>query len=747
MPLRAQIPLSKSVNCQTCSFSTTSTPFLYQTKTLEAHSWDAKCKNPLRRPHKGHRTFCSTTRNSAQADDAPLQDPIPSKNTSDLLLSVPAKYRIGVPGQNRPKVKLPIPHGDTEISWQKRLIDRICSQLSRLPNDRYSDDERYRNYKRGSDAYEEIACLFESAIKEAERQEERMIEQMRINRRNYWLKPPPLRAIDVSHELGKMSRRALPAPVPRRGMIDASSNLAKVPDHALPPKEPLREIIDGSRNLDTSVPFKDTSSLVVDEFQVERRYHEENFMRELERAQTDDAVWSILETKVFSLIRTVEKRNEDDDKTDSKPATPKKVRRRKGRLEEDKSQPVSPEAEVEPTLKKPRRRKGQPEPKQTGPVPLEAEAEVTFQSPPPTSSLSLVTQPSPALISPDAISSIIQHNYGRYCLKALQVLRQEFPASLYALMILPTIKQLGSISYVLGATSGLYNELLHLKWTEYADIHGMADILEEMRNQGVQQDRITAAVIRVVECEREAQLNNNEDDDNAEEDWIIDEDEDEDQAEEEQRRRQQRHYTAAQPNNHNNTATAAWWKLRHIQEGWTRLTENFRAAERLTEKQRIRSAQDERDLREVEEAEAELDAKVSLSEAKEAELDAKASRSEAKEVDGNGSGNGNGGTWSFIRRVKAHAAERLTENQRLRSAEDERDFRGVEEAEAELDAKMSRSEVKEVDGNGNGNGNGNGGTRSFIRRVKGRRRAEVAIAGGGGLGSGMGRRNHRIPIF
>lgn len=652
------MPLTKSVASQACTFSTSPTPFLYQTKTLEGHSWDAKCQNPLRRPHKGHRSFHSTSRNSAQANDTPLHDPIPSENTSKILLSVPAKYRIRVPGQNRLKVDPPIFPSDGQISRQMRLIDQICSELSHLSDSRYSkDDHGDERSGRRLDAYEEIVKLFERAIREVELQEERTVKRLRMIRSQYWTNTHSLRAIDVSQELGQMTRRALPAREPWPGMIDPSRNLAKFPHRALRPRESLQElaggsslqeIADGSRNEDTSVLIEDTSVLVedtsvpvedtfrlaVDEFDLERRYHEERFMRELERAQTDDAVWSVLETKVFSLIRAVEKRNEDkasqqDDKTKSKLATPKKVRHRKG----------------------------QPKQKQIGPVVLEAEAEVSFQSPPPTSSLAPVTQPSPASISPDAISSIINHNYGRYCLKALQVLRKEFPASLYTLMILPTIKTLGSISYVLGATSGLYNELLHLKWTEYADLHGMADILEEMRNQGVQQDRVTAAVIRMVEREREAQLKHNEDDEDVENDWIIDEhedadvdadededkDTDEDETGEEQRQHQ-RHPTAARPktnisNNNNNTATATWWKLRHVQEGWIRLMENFYAAEQMSEQQRLRSAQDERDLRALEEAEAEVDAKVSWP--------------KEKVVDGDG------GTPSLFRRVLARRTEEI----------------------------------------------------------------------------------------
>ena len=579
MSLRAQLPLSKSVTSQASTFSTSLTPFLYQTKTLEGQSWDAKFQKPLCRPHTGHRSFCLTSRKSAQANDTPLHNPNSLENTSNVLLRVPPQYRIRVPVSRHKKSEPLVPPNADKIAWQRSLIDKICLEIS---GEQYNepDDEIYEPRL---NAYEEIAKIFEAAILEVRLRGVQSAKRMKKNRHLYFSNPPQ-RAISVSRDLGKFSRAALR------------------------PKEPLRGITDVSRDLATKMPSEETSGLAVDGFQVERQIHEECFMRELERAQTDDAVWSILETQVFSLIKTIEKRNEKeaglrDDGTGSKRVASKKPRRRKGQPEQEETHPVPLEVEDGTSKqddqagsklamsKKPRRMKGQPE-------------SIETSSPPPSSSLFIVPQPSPVTIAPEAVSSIVQLNYGRYCLKALQLLRREFPASLYALMILPTIKQLGPISYVLGATSGLYNELLYLKWTAYADLHGMADILEEMRNQGVQQDRVTTAVIRLVEREREAQLNSNEVDENIGEDW-----EKEEEVEEEQKH--QRHHIDIQPGN--NTAAAAWWKLRQVQEGWIRLLDNFHAAERLTEEQRLREAQGEQVMRAVEEAEAKLDARASWS--------------------------------------------------------------------------------------------------------------------------------------
>lgn len=572
MSLRAQIPLSKSVTSQASIFSSSLTPFLYQTKTLEGQSWDAKFQNPLCRPHRGHRSFFSISRNSAQASDTPLHSPNSSEHTSNVLLSVPPEYRIRVPVSRHKKTTDPaVPPNTYEPAWQRRLINKICSGFSHGSHGKKAHEIYDPTYESGFNAHEEINKIFEAAILEVQRRGEQSAQRMKLNRRLYYFNPPP-QAIDVSRDLGKISRRALP------------------------PREGLRGITD---------EFRETHSLAIDGFQAERQIHEEYFMRGLERAQTDDAVWSILETQVFSLIQSTEKRNgkeagKRDDGTGSKRVAPKKPRSKKGQSEQEEPHPVPPEVEDGAskqddeagfklaTPKEPRRSKEQSESIETS-LPLLS------------SSLFVVPQPSSVKFTPEAMSSIVQHNYGRYCLKALQLLRREFPASLYAHMILPTIKQLGPISHVLGVTSGLYNELLYLKWTAYADLHGMADILEEMRTQGIQQDNVTTAVIRLVEREREAQLNGIEVDETAKEDG----------GEKEEEHKHLQHLIGIRPKP--NTAAAAWWKLGHVQEGWLRLQDSFHAAEMLMEEQRLREEQSEQVMRAVRLAEKKLEANASWS--------------------------------------------------------------------------------------------------------------------------------------
>lgn len=96
----------------------------------------------------------------------------------------------------------------------------------------------------------------------------------------------------------------------------------------------------------------------------------------------------------------------------------------------------------------------------------------------------------------DNLLSILNRNYGEYCLHALRLFRRKYPTSFYAPSVLSTIKQRGPISYVLGVSTDIYNETLFLKWTQYSDLQGMADMMEEMHNQGIESNEVTVALIK-----------------------------------------------------------------------------------------------------------------------------------------------------------------------------------------------------------------------------------------------------------
>lgn len=98
--------------------------------------------------------------------------------------------------------------------------------------------------------------------------------------------------------------------------------------------------------------------------------------------------------------------------------------------------------------------------------------------------------------------SILHRNYAEYCLHGLRLFRKKYPTSFYGPHVLSTIKRRGPISYVLGVSTELYNELLFLKWTQYSDLHGMADLIEEMLNQGIETNEVTIALIKGIAQQR-----------------------------------------------------------------------------------------------------------------------------------------------------------------------------------------------------------------------------------------------------
>lgn len=88
-------------------------------------------------------------------------------------------------------------------------------------------------------------------------------------------------------------------------------------------------------------------------------------------------------------------------------------------------------------------------------------------------------------------------------------LRRTFPTSPYCMNMLPTVKRLGSISHVLAASVELYNEILFLQWKEYSDLHGMADLILEMGDQGIEGDEVTLKILTMVQyARRTAKLEN-----------------------------------------------------------------------------------------------------------------------------------------------------------------------------------------------------------------------------------------------
>ncbi|CAK7207577.1 hypothetical protein SEUCBS139899_010387 [Sporothrix eucalyptigena] len=68
-----------------------------------------------------------------------------------------------------------------------------------------------------------------------------------------------------------------------------------------------------------------------------------------------------------------------------------------------------------------------------------------------------------------------------------------------ALAVIPRMKQLGLASYVLGASTPLYNHLMHIRWRRQGDAPAVFVLLEEMRRAGLPFNDATLAIVKSIE--------------------------------------------------------------------------------------------------------------------------------------------------------------------------------------------------------------------------------------------------------
>ena len=173
----------------------------------------------------------------------------------------------------------------------------------------------------------------------------------------------------------------------------------------------------------------------------------------LARAGTDAEIWRVLEDEVFStVVRFQEWLKAEEEENDR---VSKKAAKKKGR---------------------------------SG-IASDVGSEVTDPKTPPATRT--MTEQVPLL-------AILETNYAAHCLYAIRLLRKYFRNSPYAMSLLPKIKSLGPISYVLGTSTDLYNELMFIKWREYSDLYGISVLGTEMRNRGLPVNQMTLEVLRAV---------------------------------------------------------------------------------------------------------------------------------------------------------------------------------------------------------------------------------------------------------
>ena len=252
----------------------------------------------------------------------------------------------------------------------------------------------------------------------------------------------------------------------------------------------------GTKRLKRGKPFSSSDSTATYEQQAQMAEQQAiiekrariNLVRindKLENTQTDVEIWRVLEGEVFSKMRALNARFEADEKERRKAVASQNQKAKKKKSKKTQEDKLK-KAEKEEKIGKEEAMEAEKEPDT-----ISSEDAPTDQSLL-SASTAVIPTPAPNPIHPLQIATPI---YGPSLLHAARLYRTRFPRSPYALSLLSKIKEYGPFSYVLGASTALYNELLYLTWVHYRDLDGCAQLVEEMVARGLQIDRRTVAVI------------------------------------------------------------------------------------------------------------------------------------------------------------------------------------------------------------------------------------------------------------
>ena len=245
----------------------------------------------------------------------------------------------------------------------------------------------------------------------------------------------------------------------------------------------------------------------------------------LRNAQTDVELWQILENEVFGLVHELNARIRKAEKTNQ--TKPRKATKARTAL--------------------------------TSPPPSEENENLTHKLA--TGKTHIYPPMLPASLPPTILLSILQTEYPVYLYKTLRVLQVSFPTSPFALRVLPTVRRLGRISYILGTSTKLYNRTLLSMWKQEGNLHAIADLLNEMYKMGVETDQVTLAFLTGLKQIRKNALAG-----------------------------------------HNGIWTKNWWSMGSEQEGWQRIAQGL---ERCREEAMAQEAEMSREEKELDDKEQE----------------------------------------------------------------------------------------------------------------------------------------------
>lgn len=89
--------------------------------------------------------------------------------------------------------------------------------------------------------------------------------------------------------------------------------------------------------------------------------------------------------------------------------------------------------------------------------------------------------------------------YPMLLFEGVHLLNTKFPRpSPYIFHVLPRVKDLGLMSYVLGVSTSFYNQLMNILWERYGDAVGALNTMEEMRHAGLFFDQQSQKIVRSI---------------------------------------------------------------------------------------------------------------------------------------------------------------------------------------------------------------------------------------------------------
>ena len=415
-------------------------PFLYQTRTLQL-------SDPIstRKPHP----IQAGSRQISTSQIHKAYEPIPFENSTHTR-QIPNTDFSGIPRRTRES---------TITAPEKRAFERLFAEIisnsaTKLDSQNPDpfDDDFNNEIDSESDLHDDLNAIFEEAIRKDELVKEAISRRVK-------------KAADAEdYEL--RSGRELPRALDRFLKLDYE----RFPPSLRMAATKASEILMQQREQQVGLNFKRVPGVgkmiktlipgdpePMTEYEqrlaIAQKENEDKVIRLLDAAESDVQIWTMLEQHVFSAIKKLIKEIEQQQTKE------KKARKRAAKAAQKAKRHIS-----------------------KSPPPLKKQDKAGYLA---------KEEPIPLL-------SILQRNYPIHLLHALRLLRRHHPTSPYCLTLLPFVTTLGPISYVLGATSRLYNELIYLKFAIYNDVHGVADLLQEMAKKGVEYDEVTLVVVRNV---------------------------------------------------------------------------------------------------------------------------------------------------------------------------------------------------------------------------------------------------------